>query len=86
MITQTKGNQGGQLQWPIIVWRKGFNKEVNIGDWALSQGHLVSGSLSQLLQSSPLLDSDLETSVIKEQISGQEAGSQFNKKYQNSQL
>lgn len=42
--------------------------------------------LSQLLQSSPLLDSDLETSVIKEQISGQEAGSQFNKKYQNSQL
>lgn len=39
-------------------------------------GHLVSGSLGQLLQSGPLLDSDLEFKVIKEQRSGQAACSQ----------
>ena len=40
-------------------------------------GHLVSGSLSQLLQSGPLLDSDLEFRMIREQRSGQAACGQL---------
>ena len=40
-------------------------------------GHLVSEFLSQLLQSGLLLDSDLESKVIKEQRSGQGTCSQL---------
>lgn len=39
--------------------------------------HLVSGSLGQCLQSGPLLDSDRESRVIREQRSGQAAQSQL---------
>lgn len=57
------------------IGHKVLNKGVTIGDWAISRspGFRV---LWQLLYPGPLLDSDLKSTVIKKQRSGQVAWAQ----------
>lgn len=82
--TQSKGDVASTNH----ILTQGLSKEVNVALWAFSfsgpfPGHLVSETLSQLLQPGPLLESGPEFRLIREQRSWQAARSQQNQDWQH---
>lgn len=73
MGKQSKEEKGGSCIDQSYFDTTGLSKEDSIGDWALCR----SAGFSQLLLSGPLLGSDLESRMIREQRMEQAACSQL---------